>query len=181
MLSLIAWVLAADSWEPVCTKSADSTVWFVLTSPTPPTIPDYDCKGLFFGDILCPSSVGFGRVDPQGLDERGYPTWELRYLPYGEKQTILAFLAQPASGVVFKPPRTEATTPASRPTPPTPEELMRLYLKERAGASNPTAGVTAHIWTCPGYTLTPPEDVMTPLGMKPQLHRARPPLVEPSP
>lgn len=179
MLSLLGLLFAADSWEPVCVKSNDSTVWFVLTSPTPAVIPDFDCKGLFFGDILCTTSVGFGRVDPKNIDERGYPNWELRYLPYGDKQTILAFLAQPATGVVYRLPRIEASTPAAIPTPPDPEELLRLHLRERAAASNATAGVTVHIWTCPNYKLEAPEDVMTPLGMKAQMHRARPPLVEP--
>ena len=59
-----------------------------------------------------------GRIDAKGVNELGYATYELRYLPYGETMTILSFLQSPDRGVLYRYPVPVGLTPAAMPPPP---------------------------------------------------------------
>lgn len=169
---LVSPALAAESWTATCPTKDDPSVWFVLTSaPDAAPLPDYDCKGLFFDStVSCTQTVALGKIRPSGQSPGGIPLLELRYLPYGDKATILTFLSQPGGGVLYKPPASTATTPAAQPPPATATDLLRTHLLQRKQASAATKNTTLHVWTCPGVEFTPPTDAIEPFGMKLQQH-----------
>lgn len=164
--------LAASSWSPKCTAKDDPSVWFVFTAaPDAPPVPDFDCKGLFFeSSISCTQTIGMGKIRATGVNPAGHPTYELRYLPFGDLMKISAFLNSPGGGVEYKPPAVPAASPAATPPPPKPEDLMRGYLTQRNKASAATKNVTLHVWYCPESPFFLPEDVIVPVGMKPEEH-----------
>lgn len=178
MLTLVSLALAAESWTPTCPVADDPTVWFIFTAaPDAKPVPDYDCTGLFFDStIACPQTLGLGKIVAGGTSPGGIPLMELRYLPYGDKTTILKFLQQPGGGVQYKPPAVAATSYAATPPPPTTDELLKMYLMQRNKASAATKNVTLHLWICPEAGLSPPMDAIEPFGMKLQPHMGKLPL-----
>lgn len=176
---LFALALAADSWNATCAAKDDPSVWFVFTSAADaPPLPDYDCKGLFFDStVSCTQTVGMGKIRPAAEQPGGgTPILELRYLPYGNAQTIVTFLSQPGGGVVHKPPTQAATSPAATPPPLNSVELLSQYLHSRAKASAPTKNITLHVWSCPDSGFIPPTEAISPYGMKLVEHSGRIPM-----
>jgi hypothetical protein len=126
-------------------------------------------------NLACPNSVGIGKVSAMPANSIGQPTWELRYLPYGDELVITGFLNKDGGGVLFKPLYTPVTPSINEP-PPTPSELFRQYLIQRKKASQATQGIKVHVWTCPDAPFDAPTEEMDPNGMKLVPHTARAPL-----
>jgi len=175
LLGLLSLASAADSWTATCATKDDPSVWFVLSAaPDVPPLADYDCKGLFFDStVSCTQTVGVGKIRPDSASAGGIPLLDLRYLPYGDAQTIRTFLSQPGGGVPYKPPATAFSTPAAAPAPLTATDLLEQYLEQRNKASAATKNITLHIWSCPDAKFTPPVDAIEPYGMKYLLHQGR--------
>ncbi|MFZ5477245.1 MAG: hypothetical protein ACOZNI_10775 [Myxococcota bacterium] len=168
---MLTWLLpaamaASSSWTATCSTKDDASVWFVFAqAPDAPAQTDFDCKGLFFENVACTQSVGIGKIKPTGVSSTGHPQYELRYLPYGDVTSIVTFLNAPGGGVVYKlPPPPPGQTYASTPPPPKPNELLKLYLDQRAKASAATKNVTLHVWSCPDAQFFPPEEAIKPYG-----------------
>lgn len=174
LLTALTW--AASSWMPTCAAKDSPNLWFVFEGAPPkkdaPVAPDFVCPGLFFEDVVCGNSVGIGKVTQTSVNSLGQPTFELRYLPYGDLGSVSGFLNKEGGGVLYKPIYTPAVPSAAEP-PPNPAELLRQYLITRAKASQPTQGVTLHAWTCPAASFEPPSEEMEPNGMKFRAHTAR--------
>ena len=173
LFSTLVW--AASSWVPTCASADAPSLWFVFEGAPgkkdgPP--PDFVCPGFFLEDVVCGNSVGMGKVTTTGKDALGQPTFELRYLPYGETAGVAGFLNKEGGGVLFKPLYTPTVASLSDP-PPNPSELLRQYLISRAKASQPTQGITLHAWTCPTAAFEPATEEMEPHGMKFRAHTAR--------
>lgn len=169
----------SSSWVPTCSAKDAAPLWFVFEGAPPkkdaPAPPDFLCNGVFFDDVVCNNSVGIGKVQSSGPNSIGQPTFELRYLPYGETAAIFGFLNKEGGGVPFKPLYTPAVASTNEP-PPNPAELLRQYLIQRAKASQPTQGITLHVWTCPTAPFEAPLEEIEPHGMKIKMHLARAPL-----
>ncbi len=159
---------AANAWTPLCTSSADPSVWFVFsaTDPKATPLPDYECSGLFYDTTACPTTLGLGKIRPTGTDAVGYSTYELRYLPAGDLVTIVTFLNQPGGGVLYKTPTVVASSYAASTAPPQPEDLLAMYLQQRNKASAATSGVALHIWTCPDIDFDVPVELLKPTGLQ---------------
>lgn len=176
-LWILSAALAADAWTATCPTKDDPSVYFIFTAAADaPPSPDFDCKGLFFEGMSCMQTVGIGKIKANGLSPGGLPVFELRYLPFGDMTSIVAFLNKPDGGVLYKRPPVAATTYAGTPPPPTPTELFKLYLDQRNKASAATKGITLHTWTCPDAQFYPPEESITPFGMTLSEHLGRSPL-----
>lgn len=158
---------ASDAWTPKCTTRDDPSVWFVLTGAagTQAETKDFNCQGLFFGSASCTQSVAMGKINFLEYNNLGKPVYELRYLPAGDLARILGFMEKPGGGVVYNYPTPVGLSPAATPPPPTTAELLRGFLAQRNKASAATKGVTINLWTCPAASFTPPDDVITPVGM----------------
>lgn len=183
LATLAQYAFGAESWQPSCVSRDEPSIWFVLSAAAGggSATHDYDCKGLFFADISCMQTVGLGRAYAEGKNTLGLTTYVLHYLPYGETLNILSFLNKPGTGVLFKVPTLTGLSPAAMPPPLTPEDLLRLYLIDRQKASAPTQGITLHLWSCPDAPFTPPDDVISPSGMKVVQHVALAPVAPASP
>ncbi len=184
LTSLIPWLLptllhpalAATTWTATCPVPTDPSVWFVFSSaPDAAPLTDYDCKGLFFENASCTQTVGIGKIRPSGTSLGGIPLLELRYLPYGDIPTIIAFLSRVDGGVLYKPPVVAATTYAATPPPDTAGDLMQLYLDQRNKASAATKNITLHIWICPGAGFEPPLASITAVGTTLATHTGKAP------
>jgi hypothetical protein len=169
---LASLALAASSWNATCSTSSDGSVWFaLLQAPTAPPSPDFDCAGLFLDGAACPQTIGFGKIRPTATPEDGRPTtYELRYLPSGNTQSILTFLDRPGGGVLFKPPAVAGVDTSTSTT-----GLFEQWLEQRARASQPTKDVTIHMWTCPAAPFDLHPLAWEGLGMKRVTHAGRAP------
>jgi hypothetical protein len=177
LAQLLSTAQAADSWTATCATANDPSVWFVFTSaPDAAPLPDYDCKGLFFETAACTQTVGLGKIRPSGASPGGIPLLELRYLPYGDIPTIMGFMSRLDGGVTYKPPAVAATSYAATPPPPGAADLLKAYLLQRNKASAATKNITLHVWSCPDAQFFPPEDAVTPYGMKLVEHIGKAPL-----
>ncbi len=174
LFAMYAW--AASSWVPTCPTKEALNLWFVFEGEPPkkdaPAPPDFVCNGLFLEDVVCGSAVGMGKVTQTGTNALGQPSFELRYLPYGDIAQVSMFLNQEGGGVAFTPLYTPAAPSVSDP-PPVPAELLRQYLIKRQKASQPTHGVKLHTWTCPAAPFEVPSEEMEPNGMTYRAHTAR--------
>jgi len=138
MLLTLAW--AAITWTPTCSAPTERTAWLVLGSSAPVSPPSFECDGLFLGDVPCDQVVGLATL------RRTDGSSALRYLPAGATGAMLEFLDRAQGGVLFPNPPDAATDTA----------LVDAWLAQRVRASAPTAGITAHVWSCPdAMTLVP--------------------------
>lgn len=171
--------IAAQAWTATCASRQDSSVWFIFAAPpakpdAPPN-PDFDCKGLFFDTVPCPTVVTIGKIKAEGKTPGGSDTYALRYMPSADLATALVFLDKPGGGVLYKHPMVVGATPAAQPPPPTTMELMAGYLTQRAKASAATQGITLHTWICPESDFSlPPESIANGMGV--QIHQGRAPI-----
>jgi hypothetical protein len=174
LATLSSLALAASSWNATCSASDDASVWFaLLQAPTATPSADFDCPGFFLDGAACPQTIGFGKVRPTGQQENGKPLYELRYLPYGNIQSIVTFLDRPGGGVLFTPPVVPGL-PASLAT--STADLFEQWLEQRARASQPTKDIAIHMWTCPGATFDLHPMAWEALGMTRVTHVGRAPL-----
>jgi hypothetical protein len=192
---------AATQWIPHCSSRTENTVWFVLSAKAPVeekkdgaaaggavggtttapaggaggpavTNPDFSCVGLFFETVPCTETIVLGKITQIG-EKILEPVFELRYVPSGETNAILSFLDRTGPNVLFTPkvnPAATVNTP-----PPTREDLFRGWLEKRRLASGATHGVTIHLWICPEGDFSPPDEEITPYGMKLVPHFGRAP------
>lgn len=180
---------AATQWIPHCATKDENTVWFVLAAPAPKaekkdgataapagpapvTNPDFSCTGLFFDTVPCTETVVLGKISQIG-EKVLEPVFELRYVPSGETSSILSFLDRTGPNVLFTPKAVPGAT-ASTP-PPSREDLFRGWLEKRRLASGATQGVVIHVWICPEGDFSPPDEEITPYGMRLVPHFGRAP------
>jgi hypothetical protein len=176
LLWMISTALAVDSWKATCPTKDDPSVWFVFAQAADAKPdPDYDCEGTFFDGVACTQTIGLGKIRATGASPGGYPTFELRYLPYGDAFAILNFLNKPDGGVLFKMPALPVTTPAATPPPPNPTDLLELYLNQRNRSSAATKNIQIHVWSCPDAHFLAPDGAITPFGMTLVSHQGKTP------
>ena len=171
---------AASSWEPACSSKSDQSLWWIFTGApgTTSLTNDYSCKGLFFGSISCPTTVGLGRIYQTGVNSAGYSEYELRYLPYGDTMNIMSFFQKPGLGVLFTPPPKQGDGTLAAPPPATRDELLKMHLEDRVKSSAATMGITLHVWQCAESSVAIDVAWLESLGMKLDMREAPSPLVE---